>query len=63
MIIDDYIGLVVVVELDTGATHEGVLEESQVYGYVKIINGSEMFQLPRKEIVDIKPIAGVRFKL
>ena len=39
----DHIGLVVVVELDTGTKHEGILEESNVYGYIKIINASEMF--------------------
>ncbi len=63
MNIDDYVGLVVVVELDTGATHEGVLKESSVYGYVKIINGSEMFQLPRKEIAKITPVQPKQFKL
>lgn len=43
MNIDDYIDLVVIVELDTGAKHEGVLEESNVFGYVKITNGAEVF--------------------
>ncbi len=60
LIINEYLDKVVVVELETGAKHEGVLEEAEE-GYVKVINGSEVFFLPRHEIVNIEPVIGFGF--
>lgn len=64
--IDDYIGMVVVVELDTAVTHEGVLElvdDPEITGYVKITSGAEFWVLPRHEIIDVRPVRGMGFKL
>jgi hypothetical protein len=55
MRIDDYLGLVVVVELDTTTIHEGVLEDAEGT-HVKVINGAETWVIPRNEIVKITPV-------
>lgn len=60
MEIDKHIGKVVVIELDTSAKHEGVLEDAE-NSYVKIINGAEVFFLPRHEIIDIQLVQGKGF--
>lgn len=60
MNIDDYIGLVVVLELDTMMTHEGYLEDAEGT-HVKISNGAEVWVIPRNEIVKITPIQPKRF--
>ncbi|MGM0882615.1 MAG: hypothetical protein ACQEXQ_16430 [Bacillota bacterium] len=62
MRIDDYIGLVVVLELDTMAKHEGVLEDAEGT-HVKITNGAEVWVIPRHEIVKITPIRTIGFTL
>ncbi|RCW41674.1 hypothetical protein [Paenibacillus prosopidis] len=62
MRIDDYLGLVVVVELDTTAIHEGVLEDAEGT-HVKVINGAETWVIPRNEIAKITPVRTIGFKL
>ncbi|MCA0754926.1 hypothetical protein KP806_07675 [Paenibacillus sp. N4] len=64
MRIDNYYGKVVVLELDTMAKHEGVLEEvvdPEITGCVKIRNGAETWIVQRKDIVKITPIQPKRF--
>ncbi|MGO4543214.1 hypothetical protein AB4Z29_00240 [Paenibacillus sp. 2TAB23] len=61
MRIDDYLGLVVVLELDTMVTHEGYLEDAEGT-HVKVSNGSEVWVIPNEEIVKITPILPKRFK-
>lgn len=61
MRINDYIGRVAIVELDTMATHEGMIEDAEGT-HIKITNGSEVWVLPRHEIVKITPIQPMRFK-
>lgn len=66
MNIDDHIGKVVSVELDTAAIHEGILELADDFegvSYVKVINGSEVMHLPRHEIIKITPAHGMGFKI
>lgn len=51
MRIENYWGLVVVLELDTMATHEGVLEpveDSEISNYVRVRNGEATWLLPVK---------------
>lgn len=58
MFIDDYIGQMVLVTIDTGATHEGLLEaveDEDIDGYVKVSNGKEVFLIPEDEIVQVEP--------
>lgn len=62
MRIDDYLGLVVVVELDTTAIHEGVLEDVEGT-HVKVINGAETWVIPRNEIAKITPVRTIGFTL
>lgn len=61
MWIDEYLELVVVLELETMATHEGYLEDAEG-SHVKISNSSEVWVIPRQEIVKITPILPKRFK-
>lgn len=56
MDVKEYFGQYVRVELDTGAVHQGVLEEIndlEVTGYVRIKDNSEMFLIPIEDIVNI----------
>ncbi|OMF35281.1 hypothetical protein BK133_11295 [Paenibacillus sp. FSL H8-0548] len=62
MHIDDYIGLVVVLELDTMMTHEGFLEDAEGT-HVKISNGEDVWVIPRNEILKITPIRAKKFML
>lgn len=53
MRIDDYIGQMVLITLDTRATHEGLLEtveDEEIDGYVKVSNGNEVFLIPEDDI-------------
>ncbi|WP_138751842.1 hypothetical protein [Paenibacillus sinopodophylli] len=61
MRIDDFFDCVVVLELDTMVTHEGYLEDAEGT-HVKISNGSEVWVIPREEIVKITPVFPKRFK-
>lgn len=62
MRIDDYLELVVVLELDSMVIHEGFLEDVEGT-HVKITNGSEVWIIPRTEIAKITPIVPKRFKM
>ncbi|MGG1638204.1 hypothetical protein [Paenibacillus sp. NRS-1760] len=64
MLIDDYIGHIVVVELDTSLTYQGLLEavkDEFITDYVKVTFGSSVDWLPRHEIYKITPIYPKRF--
>lgn len=64
--IDNYLGEVVVLELDTMATHEGVLEpveDPEIEGYVRVSNGAETWLLPVKDIVKVTPVQPKNFKI
>ncbi|KRE45486.1 hypothetical protein [Paenibacillus sp. Soil522] len=66
MHIGDYLGQVVVLELSTMATHEGVLEpveDSEISDYVRVRNGSEMWLLPVKDIVKVTPVQSKSFTI
>ncbi|MEV5024782.1 hypothetical protein [Paenibacillus sp. LPE1-1-1.1] len=59
MRIDDYVGLVVIVELDTSETYEGFLElveDAEGAGYVKVVNAESIKWIPRDEVYKITPI-------
>ncbi|MEV5027382.1 hypothetical protein [Paenibacillus sp. LPE1-1-1.1] len=58
---DDYLELVVVLELDTMTTHEDYLNDAEG-NHVKISNSSEVWVIPKEEIVKINPILPKRFK-
>jgi hypothetical protein len=56
MQIEDYYGKYVTIELSTGESHQGLLEEiddEELFGYVKISNGMEVYMIPAAEVVKI----------
>ena len=56
--VNRYFGENVIVTIDTGETHKGVLEDvidPEFIGYVKISDGNEMHVIPEDQIEDIKP--------
>jgi len=64
MRIDDYIGHVVVIELDSTATYEGALQhvkDREFTNYVKVINAQGIDWLPIQEIYKITPVYPKRF--
>ncbi|MDQ6419939.1 hypothetical protein RB620_10885 [Paenibacillus sp. LHD-117] len=57
-IVNRYFGENVVVKLDNGETHQGILEdviEPEIVGYVRISDGNETVLIPENQIEDIKP--------
>ncbi|MGO4182068.1 hypothetical protein AB4Z45_16080 [Paenibacillus sp. MCAF9] len=64
MRIDDFIGHVVIVELDSTVTYEGVLhdvKDPEFTDYVKVMNAQSTDWLPRQEIYKIVPVYPKRF--
>lgn len=64
MRIDDYVGLVVIVELDTSETYEGfleVVEDPDGAGYVKVVNADSIKWIPRDDVFKITPIRSKKF--
>jgi hypothetical protein len=57
-----FVGKVVVLELDTMAKHEGVLEDYDGER-VKVVNSSEVWWIPVGEIVRIDPVPLKKFTL
>lgn len=58
MLIDDYLGKMVLLTLDTDETHEGLLENTtslELVGYVKVSNGNGVFIIPEDDIVSVEP--------
>lgn len=64
--IEIYLGEVVVLELDTMATHGGILEPVEdpvIDGYVRVRNGAETWLLPIKDIVKVTPVQPKSFRV
>ncbi|MBD3920995.1 hypothetical protein H8B09_19675 [Paenibacillus sp. PR3] len=59
-LVNRYFGNNVVVTLDTGKSHQGILEDvidPEIFGYVKVSDGNEIYLIPEDQIVDIRPAA------
>ncbi|MDQ0114338.1 hypothetical protein [Paenibacillus harenae] len=64
--VDEYIGLVVIVELDTTEKLEGLLEkieDEEITDCYKVRNGSEAWIVPRHTIARVTPIPVHGFRL
>ncbi|GBG06504.1 hypothetical protein PAT3040_01031 [Paenibacillus agaridevorans] len=58
MLVNRYLGEKVIVTLDTGDKHQGILEDvidPEYIGYVKVHNGDEVVFFPEDQIENIKP--------
>lgn len=58
MLFENYFGQMVLLTLNTGATHQGMLEavdSKEIDGYVKISNGNEVFLIPEDNILSVEP--------
>jgi small nuclear ribonucleoprotein (snRNP)-like protein len=58
MLVNRYFGDNVVVTLDTGEKHQGILEDvidPENIGYVKVRDGDEVVFIPEDQIENIRP--------
>ncbi|MGO4540396.1 hypothetical protein [Paenibacillus sp. 2TAB19] len=64
--IDEYVGLVVIVELDTTELLEGLfekIEDTEITDCYKIRNGSEVWIVPRHVIANVTPVSSFGFTM